>query len=84
LYFSPELQLLTWFDTRIVPSDSQLWAIQCTWSSYRNNQICYKGGEVYLDVRQVLYATKGHCSPTKDVEKDCKTIQPGIPSTMWT
>jgi len=24
-------------DTRIVPCDSQLWAIPCTWSSYRNN-----------------------------------------------
>jgi len=26
-----------WDDARIVPFDSQLWAIQCTWSSYRNN-----------------------------------------------
>jgi len=79
------VDMVLWDDTRIVPSDSQLWAIQCTWSSYRNNQICYKGREVYLDVRQVLYATKGHCSLTKDVEKDCKmTIQPGISSTMWT
>ena len=24
-------------DTRIVPHGSQLWAVQCTWSSYRNN-----------------------------------------------
>jgi len=34
-----------WDDTRIVPCDSQLWAIQCTWSSYRNNWICYNGWE---------------------------------------
>jgi len=26
-----------WDDTRIVPCDNQLWAMQCTWSSYRNN-----------------------------------------------
>jgi len=37
--------MLLWNDTRIVPCDSQVWAIQCTWpwSSYRNNWICYKG-----------------------------------------
>jgi len=23
--------------TRVVPCGSQLWAIQCTWSSYKNN-----------------------------------------------
>ena len=26
-----------WDDTRIVLCDSQLWVIQCIWSSYRNN-----------------------------------------------
>jgi len=40
LYVSPKLQtvdMVLWVVTRIVPCDSQLWAIQCTWSSYRNN-----------------------------------------------
>ena len=37
-----------WDDTRIVPCDSQLWEIQCTWSSYRNNWMLL-GLEVYLD-----------------------------------
>jgi len=31
------VDMVLWDDTRIVPCDSQLWAIQCTWSSYRNN-----------------------------------------------
>jgi len=29
--------IVLWDDTIIVPYDSQLWAIQCTWNSYRNN-----------------------------------------------
>ena len=29
--------MVLWNDTRIVPCDSQVWAIRCTWSSYRNN-----------------------------------------------
>ena len=43
--------MVLWEDTRIVPRDSQLWAIQCAWSSYRNNQICYKGLEDCFDIR---------------------------------
>jgi len=39
------VEMVLWDDTRIVPCDSKLWAIQCTWSSYRNNWICW---EVYL------------------------------------
>ena len=35
---------------RIVPCDSQLWGIQCTWSSYRNNWMLLGLG-VYLDLR---------------------------------
>ena len=35
--------MVLWNDTRIVPCDSQVWAIWCTWSSYKNNWICYKG-----------------------------------------
>jgi len=32
------VDMVLWDDTRIVPcDDSQLWAIQCTWSSCRNN-----------------------------------------------
>jgi len=31
------VDMVLWDDTRIVPCDSQLWTIQCTWSSYRNN-----------------------------------------------
>ena len=31
------VDMVLWDDTGIVPCDSQLWAIQCTWSSYRNN-----------------------------------------------
>jgi len=31
------VDMVLWDDTRIVPCDSQLWAIQCTSSSYRNN-----------------------------------------------
>ena len=27
----------------LVPCDSQLWSKQCTWSSYRNNQITIAG-----------------------------------------
>jgi len=42
------VDMVLWDDTRMLPCDSQLWAIQCTWSSYRNNWICYKGWEVYL------------------------------------
>ena len=38
------VDMVLWEDTRIVPRDSQLWAIQCTWSSYRNNRICYMQG----------------------------------------
>ena len=34
------VDMVLWDDTRIVPCDSQLWAIQC-----RNNWICYKGWE---------------------------------------
>jgi len=33
--------MVLWDDTRIVPFNSQLWANQCTWTSYRNNWICY-------------------------------------------
>jgi len=45
------VDMVLWEDTRIVPCDSQLWAIQCAWSSYRNNRICYKGWEDCLDIR---------------------------------
>jgi len=31
------VDVVLWDDTRIVPCDSQLWTIQCTWSSYANN-----------------------------------------------
>jgi len=31
------VDMVLWDDARVVPCDSQLWAIQCTWSSYRNN-----------------------------------------------
>jgi len=31
------IDMVLWDDTRVVPCDSQLWAIQCTRSSYRNN-----------------------------------------------
>jgi len=31
------VDMALWDDTRLVPCDSHLWAIQCTWSSYRNN-----------------------------------------------
>ena len=31
------VDMVLWDDTRMLPCDSQLWAIQCTWSSYRNN-----------------------------------------------
>jgi len=41
------VDMALWTNTRIVPRDSQLWAIQCTWSSYRN-WICYKSWEDYL------------------------------------
>jgi len=44
------VDMVLWEDTIIVPHDSQLWAIQCTWSSYRNNRICYKGWEDCLDI----------------------------------
>ena len=60
------VDIVLWDDTRIVPSGSKLWAIQCTWSSYRNNRICYKGGEVYLDIRQVLYAAKKGIVPLQN------------------
>jgi len=39
--------------------DSHL-AIQCTWSSYRNNWICYKGWECRISA----IFSKGHCSLT--------------------
>jgi len=45
------VDMVLWEDTRIVPRDSQLWAIQCALSSYRNNRICYKGWEDCLDIR---------------------------------
>ena len=45
------VDMVVWEDTRIVHHDSQLWAIQYTWSSYRNNGICYKGWEDCLDIR---------------------------------
>ena len=45
------VDMVLWEDTRVVPRDSQLWAMQCTWSSYRNNRICYKGWEDFLDIR---------------------------------
>ena len=35
------VDMVLWDDTRIVPSDSQLWAIQCTWSSYAGTTECY-------------------------------------------
>ena len=31
------LYMVLWDDTRVVPCDSHIWAIQCTWSSYKNN-----------------------------------------------
>jgi len=44
--------IVLWDDTMILPCDSQLWAIQCTWSSYRNNVKCCRDWEfTYLDVR---------------------------------
>jgi len=42
------VDMVLWEDTRIVPRDNQLWAIQWTWSS---NRICYKGREDCLDSR---------------------------------
>ena len=44
------VDMALWDGTRIVPFDSQLWAIQCTWSSYRNNWMLLGLG-VYLDLR---------------------------------
>jgi len=44
------VDMVLWDDTRIVPCDSQLWAIKCTWSSYRNNWMLLGLG-VYLDLR---------------------------------
>jgi len=35
------VDMVLWDDTRIVPCDCQLWAIQCTWSSW----MCYKAGK---------------------------------------
>jgi len=43
------VDMVLWEDTRIVPREQ--WAIQCAWSSYRNNWICYKGWEDCLDIR---------------------------------
>jgi len=57
------VDMVLWDDTRIVPCDSQLWAIRCTRSSYRNNWMLLGLG-VYLDLRKVLYAAKRHCSLT--------------------
>jgi len=31
------VDMVLWDDTRIVPCGSQLWPIQCKWSSYKNN-----------------------------------------------
>jgi len=32
--------MVLWDDTRVVSCGSQLWAIQWTWASCRNNRIC--------------------------------------------
>jgi len=54
------VDMVLWEDTRIVPCDSQLWAILCTWSSYRNNQICYtSAGKIFWTSDKCYMQQKG-------------------------
>ena len=54
------VDMVLWEDTRIFPCDSQLWAIQCTWSSYRNNRICYtSAGKIFLTSDKCYMQQKG-------------------------
>ena len=54
------VNMVLWEDTRIVPCDSQLWAIPCTWSSYRNNRICYtSAGKIFLTSDKCYMQQKG-------------------------
>ena len=58
LYFFTRIatvEIVVWYDTKIVPHDSQKWVIQCTWSSHRNNLL---QGLISL-MSDVLYAAKG-------------------------
>ena len=49
-------------DTRIVSCDSQLWAIQCTWSSYRKNRICLLGHQIAgICSKMALFPHKDPC-----------------------
>ena len=47
-----------WDDTRIVPCDSQLWEIQCTWSSYRDNWMLLGLGVCILRLKISAIRTK--------------------------
>jgi len=54
------VDMVLWEDTRIVPHDSQLWAIPCTWSSYRNNWICYtSAGKIFWTSDKCYIQPKG-------------------------
>ena len=56
--------MVLWDDTRIVHCDSQLWAIQYTWSTKQMNML-QRLGSLLLCQISTIYAVKGHCSLTK-------------------
>jgi len=73
------VDMVLWEDTRIVPLDNQQWAMQCAWSSYRNNRIYNKDWEDLLGQQIGAICSKRALFPHKDpCHVNCSTTTCGL------